>query len=64
MHISSIFVFDGNNSVLKNATRWDSKRRVIHQGKFSPQGWLGVIIELLGKPEVNLFSLLFKQLQQ
>jgi hypothetical protein len=27
---------------------WDSKFRVMLQDKFSPQGWLGVYIELSG----------------
>jgi hypothetical protein len=31
-------VLDGSNSILKNATRWDSKSRVMQQEKFSPQG--------------------------
>jgi hypothetical protein len=35
---------------------------VMEQEKFYPQGWLRVIIELSGKPEVGSFSLLFKQL--
>jgi hypothetical protein len=27
---------DGSNSILKNATRWDSKHRVMQQEKFFP----------------------------
>jgi hypothetical protein len=36
------------------STYWDFKRRVVQQEKFSPQGWLGIIIELSGKPEVAI----------
>jgi hypothetical protein len=28
--------FDGSNSILKNATSWDSKRRLVQQEKFAP----------------------------
>jgi hypothetical protein len=33
----------------------------MQQEKFSQQGWLEVIIDLSGKPEVGSFSSLFKQ---
>jgi hypothetical protein len=56
------WVLDRINSICQNATRWDSKPRVMEQEKFSPQGRLRVIIELSGKPEVGSFSSLFKQL--
>jgi hypothetical protein len=29
---------DGSNSILQNATRWDSKRKVMQHEKVSPQG--------------------------
>jgi hypothetical protein len=55
------WVLDSINSNFQNATRWDSKPRVMEQEKFSPQGRLRVIIELSGKPEVGSLSSLFKQ---
>jgi hypothetical protein len=33
----------------------------MQQDKFSPQGWIGVIIKLSGKPGIGFFSSLFKQ---
>jgi hypothetical protein len=48
MFIFSIAATDGSKSILQNATRWDSKCRVMQQEKFSPQGLLRVFIELSG----------------
>jgi hypothetical protein len=47
-------IYDGMPILFKVTTCWDSKRRVMHQEKFSSQG-LGVYIELSEKTEVVPF---------
>jgi hypothetical protein len=43
---------DGSYSILKNVTRWDSKRRVMQQEMFSPTRVTRVIFKLLERLEV------------
>jgi hypothetical protein len=47
---------DGNYSILKSVTHWDSKRRVMQQEMFSPTRVTWVIIKLLEKLEVVLWE--------